>query len=123
MTATNAPHYFYTLTSFEQDPDRVAVPIVLANAALAMGQEATIWLTLDGVKLAKAGEADAMVPPSFPPIKELLQQYKEHGGKIGVCPACAATHGVTEDNLVDNAVWMGAAAVQEFTQDKRMMSF
>ena len=38
---TKTGTYFYTLTSIN-DLDRVAVTLVLANAALAMGQEATI---------------------------------------------------------------------------------
>ena len=120
---TRTPKYFYTLTTFEQDPDRVAVPIVLANAALAMGQEALLWLTLDGVKLAIKGAADGMVSPSFSAIKELLDIYRENGGKIGVCPACAKTHGVTDENLVENGVWMGAAVVQEFTPNYHLLSF
>ena len=47
---TQTGTYLYTLTSID-DLGRVAVPLVLANAALAMGQEALIWLTLDGVKI------------------------------------------------------------------------
>jgi predicted peroxiredoxin len=115
--------YFYALTTFEQDPDRVAVPIVLANAALASGQDVMLWLTLDGVKLALRGAADDMVSPSFDSIKELLDIYKEAGGKIGVCPACAKTHGLTESNMAENAVWMGAMAVQAYSQNHHMMSF
>ena len=61
---TQTGTYFYTLTSVD-DLDRVAVPLVLANAALAMGQEALIWLTLDGVKIAKKSVADNLVLPSF----------------------------------------------------------
>jgi len=118
----NKPTYFYTLTGFN-DPDQVAVPIVLANAALAMGMEVILWTTLEGVNLSKKGAVDNMVSPSFSPIKDLLNQFIEAGGRIGVCPACAKTHGVTDDNLVDNGVWMGAAAVQEALQNRNTMTF
>lgn len=114
--------YFYTLTAFD-DPDQVALPIVLATAALAMGSEAMIWTTLQGVNLGKKGAADDMVSPSFAPIKELLENFAEAGGRIGICPACAETHGVTEQNVVDNGIWMGAAAVQEALHKRNSMTF
>jgi predicted peroxiredoxin len=114
--------YFYTLSS-TQDPDRIAVPLVLANAALSMGQEAYLWLTLDGVKVGKKGAMDDMVSPSFAAIKDLLNKFQEAGGRMGICPACAGTHGVTDDNMVDNAEWMGAAAVQEAALGRHIMTF
>lgn len=121
MTTKNDA-YFYTLTSTE-DADRIALPLVLANAALAMGQEALLWLTLDGVKVAQKGAMDDFVSPSFKSIKSLLEQFSEAGGKIGICPACAKTHGVSEDNILENASWMGAAAVQEAALGNNTMSF
>ncbi len=119
---TQTGTYFYTLTSID-DLDRIAVPLVLANAALAMGQEALIWLTLDGVKIAKKGVADNLVSPSFSKIKDLLQQYTDAGGKLGICPACAKTHEVSEDDVIENASWMGAAAVQEAALGRQILSF
>jgi predicted peroxiredoxin len=120
--STENKNFFYTLTT-SNDPDRIAVPFVLANAALAMGQDVILWLTLDGVKVAEKGAMDNMTSPSFSEIKNLMTQYAEAGGKIGVCPACANTHGIIQDNVVDNASWMGAAAVQEASQGRQIMTF
>lgn len=109
----NNQGYVFSITHFDNDPDRVAVPLVLANNALAMGNEVLIWVTLEAVNLAKQDGAEDLQPKSFPAITELLENFKANGGKIGVCPPCAKTHGVNEDNLVENANWMGAAAVLE----------
>ncbi|MDH5231641.1 MAG: DsrE family protein [Gammaproteobacteria bacterium] len=114
--------YIYTLTDFS-DPDQIAVPLVLANAALAMGKKAMLWTTLEGVNLAKKGSVDEIVSPSFSSVSEIFEEFKQAGGQIGVCPACAKTHGVTEENLVENGVWMGAAAITEATQNSNSMSF
>jgi predicted peroxiredoxin len=119
---TETGTYLYTLTSTD-DLDRIALPLVLANAALAMGQEALIWLTLDGVKIAKKGFADNLVSPSFSKINDLLQQYADAGGKIGICPACAKTHDVSEEDVIENANWMGAAAVQDAAIGRQVLSF
>ena len=115
--------YVFSITHFDNDPDRVAVPLVLANNALAMGQEVLIWVTLEAVQLAKQGASAGLQPKSFPAIEELLQSFREGGGKIGVCPPCAKTHGVTEDELVENASWMGAAAVLEQSQNRQSAWF
>lgn len=63
----------YTLTSFWQDPDRVALPLVLGNSALALGHDVVIWLTLEGVNLAKSGAADTIIPKGFPRLKTCWQ--------------------------------------------------
>jgi uncharacterized protein involved in oxidation of intracellular sulfur len=115
--------YLFTLTTFGSDPDRIAAPLVLANSALAAGGDVLLWLTLDGVNLAKKGAADAIVPRSFPAVAELLTTFLAQGGRVGVCPPCAKTHGVTEENLVQRAEWMGAAAVLSAGQGRQALSF
>ena len=115
--------FMFTLTSFWQDPDRVAIPLAMGNTALALGHDVVIWLTLEGVNLAKPGVADTIIPNSFPPVKELLAAFIEGGGRIGVCPPCAKVHGVTDDMMIDQAEWMGAAAMLEIAQGRTAFSF
>ncbi len=112
-TETTKKGYVISVTNFDGDPDRVAVPLVLANSALAMGEEVLLWVTLEAVKLAKKGEADKLQPKSFPSITSLLESFREAGGTIGVCPPCAKTHGVTDGDLIPNASFMGGAALIE----------
>ena len=120
---TNKQGFVFSITNFDNDPDRVAVPLVLANNALAMGNEVLIWVTLEAVQLAKQGATDGLQPKSFPAISELLETFQDNGGKIGVCPPCAKTHNVTEIDLVDNASWMGAAAILEQSQGRQAAWF
>lgn len=115
--------YMFTLTSFWQDPDRVAIPLVLGDAALALGHDVVIWLTLEGVNLAKSGSVDMIIPKGFPPVKELLEAFIEGGGRIGVCPPCGKVHGVTDENMIDQAEWMGAAAMVEVAQGRTTFSY
>ena len=115
--------YLFTLTHFDGDPDRVATPLALAVDALATGADTLLWLTVNGAKLARRGAADALVPKSFPPVAELLAMYIECGGRIGVCPPCGKTHGVTEQNIVANSQWMGASALLLEARDRHVFSF
>ena len=120
---TESNSYVFSITHFDSDPERVAVPLVLANNALAMGSEVLVWLTLDAVKLASNTSPTGLKSKSFPSIDELLQTFAESGGTIGVCPPCARTHEVAEQDLVDNASFMGAAALLEKTQGSQTAWF
>jgi predicted peroxiredoxin len=116
-------NYLFTLTAFDQESDRVATPLVLANSALANGKDVLIWLTMEGVELAKQGAAETVNSKSFAPVSELLEIYIENGGRIGVCPPCAKTHGVTDNNIIDAAELMGAVAMLDETVGRQTFSF
>jgi uncharacterized protein involved in oxidation of intracellular sulfur len=114
--------YLFTITHFDADADRVATPLVLANSALAGGADVLLWLTVDGANLGRAGAAQGLKPKSFAPVSDLLQAFEENGGRIGVCPPCGKTHGVTDANLLPNADWMGAVAVLAEAQQRQAVS-
>ena len=123
MTTQN-DNYLFTVTSFtNEDADRVATPLVLANSALANGKDVLIWLTMEGVELAKKGSAETLTPVSFAPVSELLDTYIENGGRIGICPPCAKTHGLSDENKIDNAELMGAVAMLDETCGRQTFSF
>lgn len=115
--------YLFTITTYDGDADRVATPLVLANSALASGGDVLLWLTVEGVNLARKGAADGLKPKSFPPVADLLKAFADNGGRIGVCPPCGKTHGVTAENMVANGEWMGAAAVLGAAQERQAFSF
>lgn len=115
--------YLFTITHFDGDADRVATPLVLANNALAAGGDVLVWVTMEGVKLAKTDAASALLPRSFPPVADLLKTFIENGGRIGVCPPCAKTHGVTQENMVGSAEFMGGAAVLGAAENRQTFSF
>ncbi len=115
--------YLFNITHFDGDADRVATPLVLANNALAAGGDVLVWTALEGVKLARKDAAAGLVPKSFPPVAELLKTFAENGGRIGVCPPCAKTHGVTQENMVANAEFMGGAAAIGAAENRQIFSF
>ncbi|HLS57589.1 MAG TPA: DsrE family protein [Zeimonas sp.] len=120
---TETPSYLIMLTRFDGETDRVATALALANGALAAGGDVLLWLTVDGAKLARRGAADALVAKNFPPVAELLAVFVECGGRVGVCPPCGATHGVTDETLLPGAQWMGAAAMLLEARERQVFSF
>ena len=120
---TESENYLFTLTAFDREGDRVATPLVLANSVLANGKDVLLWLTMEGVELAKQGAAETVNTHSFAPVIELLEIYIENGGRIGVCPPCAKTHGVNDDNIIASAELMGAVALLSETSGRQTFSF
>lgn len=68
----NTNRYLFVITGFDAEPDHTAAPLVLANSAISTG-------------------ADAIKPKSFPALGELLESFREAGGRIGICPPCGGS--------------------------------
>ncbi|NLI82945.1 MAG: multidrug transporter [Deltaproteobacteria bacterium] len=102
----------YITTVGAENPEKAAFPFVLANAALAMDVEATIVMQARAVELAKKGFVDAMpAAGGLPPMKKLLGDFLELGGKILVCGPCIKEYGVAESELVAGAEVTAAAQI------------
>ena len=95
----------YISTHADEDPERAAMPFVLANAALAMDIQATVVLQGNAVFVAKKGYAEKMPPGGgFPPIKKLIQDFVELGGKMWVCVPCIEKRNIAETDLIEGAI-------------------
>ncbi len=95
----------YICTNAGEDPEKAAMPFVMANAAMTMDIKATIALQGNGVYLAQKGYVDTMLPAGgFPPVKKLLQDFMEQGGKLLVCVPCIKERNIDEaEDMIDGA--------------------
>lgn len=102
----------YITTYGDENPDKAAFPFVLANAALAMDVEVTIVLQSNAVRLARTGFAET-VPAvgGLPPLKKLIDDLVELGGRVWVCGPCVKVREIEESDLIDGAVVTAAAQV------------
>jgi uncharacterized protein len=94
----------YFCTHAGDDPEKAAMPFVMAGAALAMDIKAIVVLQGQGVYIAQKGYVDTMLPPGgFPPFKKLLADFIELGGDLRVCVPCIKERNIPESNLVEGA--------------------
>jgi len=94
----------YFGTHADDDPEKAAMPFVMANAALAMDIKAIVVLQGQGVYLAKKGYADIVMDGGgFPPMKKLLKEFLELGGELKVCVPCMQARNILESDLEDGA--------------------
>jgi len=103
----------YIATCAGDNPEKAAMPFVMANAALAMDVQATVCLQGNGVYLAQKGYAKNMVAPGgFPPMTKLIKEFTELGGKLLVCAPCIKERHLDEAaDLIDGAAITAAGSL------------
>lgn len=113
MSDNQPEKILYICTHAGDDPERAAMPFVMANAALAMDVHATVCLQGSGVYLALKGYARTMLPPGgFPPMTKLLSDFIELGGQLLVCVPCIKERGIDESlDLIEGARTTAAGAL------------
>jgi predicted peroxiredoxin len=106
--------FLVSITNAKNDADKATVGFVVANAAVASGQETVVFLNVEGAYLASKGYADDIHEEGFAPIKQLMEQFVEAGGTIWVCSPCYKKRNLSEENLIEGAKIVGGAKVVEF---------
>ena len=107
----NEEKVFYVVTKAGEDPEMASIPFVLANAALAMDVKAVILLHGPGVYLAKKGYAENVLAPGLDPLKKLLSDFLELGGKLLVCVPCIKSRKIDESDLIEGSELTAAAKI------------
>lgn len=103
-----------SLTHARNDTDKATVAFVIANAAIGSGQDTLVFLSIEGVRLAVTGYADDIHEQGFAPLRELMANYVEAGGRIFVCSPCFKKRELDEGKLVPGATIVGGAKLVEF---------
>jgi predicted peroxiredoxin len=103
-----------SLTYAKDNCDKATVAFVVANAAVASGQETLVFLSTEAVRLAVKGYAADMHEEGFAPLKQLIDNYLAAGGALFVCSPCIKKRGFDESQMIDGAQVVGGAKLVEF---------
>lgn len=104
---------FYVVTHAGEDAERASLPFTIANAALVMDMQATIFLHGNGVWLAKKGYAEHVKAMGFDPLKKLLDDFFALGGKMYVCVPCLQGRDIDKSDLIEGAETTAAAKITQ----------
>ncbi len=111
--------FLVNITHAANDLDRATVGLVLAKNAMDEGHDVTLFLSLDGIHLARDdGYVDGLQEPTFPAVKELLDYLLEKGAKIWVCAGCFKKRGLEEAHFMNQAEIVGAGVAIKAMADK-----
>jgi predicted peroxiredoxin len=84
----------------------------VANGGIASGYEVTMFLVSSGVDWVRKGAAEvARLNPLDPPVKEMIQNVKDSGGTIMVCPPCAKVRGYDKEDFIDGVDLAGSTSM------------
>ena len=97
-----------------EDAERVTVAFLVGGAALEQGRPVAMFLTKEAVRLALPGHGEAIACEGCPPLSRLMEQYRDAGGELLVCPICFHARKLSEDSLAPNARLAGATPLWEW---------
>ena len=97
-----------------EDAERVTVAFLVGGAALEKGREVAMFLTKEAVRIALPGYGEAIACDGCPPLSRLIEQYRDGGGELLVCPICFNARHLSEEALPENARMAGATPLWEW---------
>lgn len=109
----NLDKILINISHSNDDVERVSLGFVIATAGLTAGQESTVLLTLDGIRIATHGYCEGLQVDGYDPLAEIVGNFVKNGGQVWVCGACSKPRGVTVEHLIEGAQMVGAAAAME----------
>ena len=114
----------FVVTCAEEKADKATIPFALGNSALAMDTGAIIILQSTGVFLGKKDYARHINAPGFPPLQQLMEMFKEEGGKLYACEPCMRARNITpEDLLKDIEIVSGPTLVDAYLEAKNVIVY
>jgi predicted peroxiredoxin len=105
----------YVQTSGPETPERLYSPLILAQTALAMDIEPTIYFLGLGLKLLVKGEAERIRVGAFPTVAEVLKDTAAKGVRIVACQQSMQLFGgsVKPEDIMEEAIIAGAATLND----------
>jgi predicted peroxiredoxin len=104
--------------------DKSSVAMTIANAARSGGHEVAVFLTSDGVYLAKKGYADQSVYRPLKPLEELVTAFLQAKGTVWACTPCVSHRGLSPEDMLPGVTVTGAGPLVEWvTSGAQTLSF
>lgn len=98
----NTTDLMITLTTGKQDRGtRATLALSWGCAALAMGQNVSLFLTMDATVWASKGSAREVTVAGFEPLEDYFDQFSELGGELLVCAPCTEYYCSVDRELIE----------------------
>lgn len=105
-------------------PEKLLMPFITANAALALDIKVTMFLMSSAVELAVKGAA-AKIPTldQMPTLPTLMESVVSQGGDFLLCGPCSNHRNIKPEDLIEHASIGGAAGLVNHIMGKKVVSF
>ena len=112
-----------SLTTGLEDPEKVTVAFLVAVGAAESGRPTLMFQTKEAVRLALEDVATGVACDGCPPLPDLLNRYRQAGGKYMVCPVCFNAKQLDKASLLPNAELAGSVQLWEWIGDEQATTF
>jgi len=97
--------------------ERAYATFLFAKVAQSMNKPVTIFLLMDGVSLARAGNAASVKHPAFKRLDVMMKEVLDAGATVYACELSASFRGITDKQLVEGVKIAGAATYLQLLSD------
>lgn len=94
-----------------------SVGLTLANGAMTAGMKVGLFLTSSAIDLVRKNGVEHTHVHPMEPLKNLLHDFIERGGKVWACPPCTTARGYDQNSLIDGVEIHGASVIFERIQN------
>jgi predicted peroxiredoxin len=120
MTASAA---VVSLVTGLEDPEKVAVAMLVALGAAEAGRETLMFLTKEAVRLVLPGYAVGVACEGCPALPSLIDRFAAAGGRFLVCPICFTARQLDPGSVAANADLGGTVQLWEWIGDRPVTTF
>ncbi len=114
----------FVVTCAGENEDKATIPFALGISALSMDAEAVIILQSTGVFLGKKDYARHIHAQGFSPLQELMEIFREGGGKLYACEPCIRARNITADDLLEHIeIVSGPTLVDAYLEAKNVVVY
>ncbi len=97
--------------------ERAYATFIFGKASLSMGKKVTIFMLMDGVSIARKGNAAKVKHPAFDRLDRVMDEVIKAGATVYVCELSATFRNMKQADLVDGAKIAGAATYVTLLSD------
>lgn len=90
-----------------------SVGLTLANGAMTAGMQVGVFLTSAAIDLVRKQGVDHTQVHPMEPLKKLLHDVLDRGGKVWACPPCTTGRGYDQESLIEGVEIHGASVIFE----------
>jgi len=114
----------YIFTAAGDRAEDAVTGFTLATVGLSMGHKITIILLGYATVLVKKGYAETVHAPERQPLKRLLLEFLDSGGKLMCCVPCIKGRKMDTSDLVEGVLPATALSVsEEIAEADKVISF
>lgn len=90
-----------------------SVGLTLANGAITAGMSVGLFMTSSAIDLVRKNGVEYTQVHPMEPLKQLLHDFINRGGKVWACPPCTKARGYDESTLIEGVEIHGASVIFE----------